>query len=296
MVDRERRRDRQHPAGPETTHTATAATPSTCQTAPPKGCHSATTRTRQRSVARTYVARSSAAGTRRRSHALTGRRAITECWSANSPRSARSVRPRRPCRAARSVHGPRDHDVGEEGDRPQRDGGEPHPADGGEDQEAAASGHPHARPADGRRSRGTTALAGDVPGGHLGPRPEPEAQPDPLDVRLGRPLGDAEPLGQLPVGEAVGDQRRHLGLTGREARRHRPAQPGQPEESPTWSTTAWRRPSRAGATPLELHELGPGICSASTLPWRDRRRSVPAPVQDQGRALTRGRAARTSSS
>ena len=43
------------------------------------------------SVANTYVVRSSARGMRRRSHALTPRRAITECWTANSSRRARST-------------------------------------------------------------------------------------------------------------------------------------------------------------------------------------------------------------
>ena len=43
------------------------------------------------SVARTYDVRSSAAGIRRRSRALTWGRAITECCTANASRSARST-------------------------------------------------------------------------------------------------------------------------------------------------------------------------------------------------------------
>src|SRR6476620_2628218 len=85
-----------------------------------------------------------------------------------------------------------------------------------------------------RRSRGTTSLVGlarHVPGGHLGAGPEPQAEPDPLQVRLGRPFADAEALGQLAVGEAVGHQRRHLGLAWREAGRHGPPESRQPEEA-----------------------------------------------------------------
>ena len=91
VVDRERRRDRQHPAGRAERPQDDRAAPWTCQTCPPQGCHSTSSRTRQMSVARTYVVRSSDAGIRRRSHALTSRRAITECWTANSSRRARST-------------------------------------------------------------------------------------------------------------------------------------------------------------------------------------------------------------
>ena len=97
---------------------------------------------------------------------------------------------------------------------------EPQPGGGRQGEMGGASGHVSmlrgGRP---RSSRGITSLvrvSRDVPGGDLGTRSEPEPQPDPLEVRLGGPFGDAQAVGQLAVREAVGHEGRDLRLAGGE--------------------------------------------------------------------------------
>src|SRR5918995_4636661 len=51
------------------------------------------------------------------------------------------------------------------------------------------------------------------PGGDLGARAEPELGQDVLDVRVCRPLGDEQFLGDLAIGQAARNQRGHLALT-----------------------------------------------------------------------------------
>src|SRR6266568_7166618 len=57
---------------------------------------------------------------------------------------------------------------------------------------------------------------GDGPGGDLGAGAEPELGEDVLDVVLGGPLGEEQGPGDLPVGQAPGDQHRHLPLPPRQ--------------------------------------------------------------------------------
>ena len=76
-----------------------------------------------------------------------------------------------------------------------------------------------------RVRRGTTPTSktvqgrsrlGDVPGGDLGARPEPQAQADPFDVTLGGTLVDAQARRDLAVGAPLAHQARHLALASRQ--------------------------------------------------------------------------------
>ena len=55
-------------------------------------------------------------------------------------------------------------------------------------------------------------MRADAPGGDLAPGGEAELGEDVLDVVLRGAFGEHQPLGDLPVRQAFGDQRGHLGL------------------------------------------------------------------------------------
>src|SRR5713101_4690852 len=57
------------------------------------------------------------------------------------------------------------------------------------------------------------------PGGDLDSGADPELVPEPLDVALGGPLGDEQPLGDLAVRQPGADQGRNLLLTPAESPR-----------------------------------------------------------------------------
>src|SRR6266581_3681194 len=64
--------------------------------------------------------------------------------------------------------------------------------------------------------RGGRQALGDGPRGDLRASAEPELGQDVLDVVLGGPLGQEQDPGDLPVGQAPGDQHRHLPLPPRQ--------------------------------------------------------------------------------
>ena len=257
-------------------HRTTAPTPCTCQSCPPNGCHSRNSSARQ-TDGRQHVRRP----LERRGDPSPQPGLHRPC--APSPSAGRRTGAGGPGRMATAAAvatrcGPSTvrgrHDVGQERHRPERDDVEAHPAEGGHEQVGAASGTRHRCSSGGRPAaqpwnyRTSSAAGRDVPGSNLRPRPEAQPQPDPLQVRLGGPLGDVQPLGDLAVGQPLGDQRRHLALTAGQPGRWLRAQPGQPQERAHRRDDRRRRPRRpAGASgPRARPARAPGIAAASARP------------------------------
>ena len=178
VVDRERRRDRQDPAGRAERPQDDASAPSTCQTVAaerlPQHQQQHEADVGGQDVRRPLERRGDPAAEPRLDRPAGHHRVLG--GEQQQEGQVDADRGRVPMRG-RSVHGPRDDDVGEERHGPHDDGDEPQPAGSGQEREQRLVGtRLHAAAARcARRSRGTTSLVRlrrDVPGRDLGARPE----------------------------------------------------------------------------------------------------------------------------